>query len=167
MLTRRAFLAASSALLCSCSLLRREQASVEERLREIGRRSGGRLGVHALDTGNGRRIDLDGDQRFAMASTFKLPLAAAVLARCDRGALALDKRVAYGPSDLLPHAPVTEKNLARGYMTIEELCAAIVTVSDNPAANLLLAELGGPASHARAVSRIKWRSAEVDERTSP
>jgi hypothetical protein len=31
---------------------------------------------------------------------------------------------------------------------------------------VLLAELGGPASHARAVSRIKWRSAATDERTS-
>jgi hypothetical protein len=31
---------------------------------------------------------------------------------------------------------------------------------------VLLAELGGPATHARAVSRIKWRSAVVDERTS-
>jgi hypothetical protein len=31
---------------------------------------------------------------------------------------------------------------------------------------VLLAELGGPAAHARAVSRIKWRSTAVDERAS-
>jgi hypothetical protein len=31
---------------------------------------------------------------------------------------------------------------------------------------VLLAELGGPASHARAVSRIKWRSAPAKERAS-
>jgi alkylation response protein AidB-like acyl-CoA dehydrogenase len=31
---------------------------------------------------------------------------------------------------------------------------------------VLLTELGGPASHARAVSRIKWRSAAVNERAS-
>lgn len=149
MLTRRSFLTGSSALLCGCSLLRAHEPEVEERLRAIGQRIGGRLGVHAHDTGTGRRIDLAGGERFAMASTFKLPLAAAVLERCDRGVLALDDHVAYAARDLVPHAPLTEKSLARGFMTIEELCAAIVTVSDNPAANLLLAQLGGPAELTR------------------
>ncbi|HLY05118.1 MAG TPA: class A beta-lactamase, partial [Rhizomicrobium sp.] len=31
---------------------------------------GGRIGVSALDTGLGRRIDHRGDERFAMCSTF-------------------------------------------------------------------------------------------------
>jgi beta-lactamase class A len=172
MLTRRSLLAGSSALLCSCALPWCASNSFTAQLEAIRARIGGRLGVHALDTANGRRIGLTDDERFSMASTFKLLLAAAVLERCDRGALQLDQHVAYGASDLVPHAPETEKNLARGFMTVEELCAAIVTVSDNPAANLLLAQLGGPAeltgfvrSHGDEVTRLDRVEPELNTNT--
>jgi beta-lactamase class A len=50
---------------------------------------GGRLGVAAIDTGSGRELRFDADSRYAMASTFKLPLAGMVLAMADRGELSL------------------------------------------------------------------------------
>jgi beta-lactamase class A len=146
MLTRRSLLAGSSALLCSCALPFCQTAGIGPRLEAIRARVGGRVGVHALDTGSGRRIGLDDSSRYAMASTFKLLLAAFVLERCDRGLLAADQRVTYGQADLLVHAPEASKYLARGWMTVAELWTAIVTVSDNPAANLLLARVGGPAA---------------------
>jgi beta-lactamase class A len=49
-------------------------------------------------------------------------------------------------------SPVTRKNLAHG-MTIAELCEAAVVYSDNGAANLLLAVLGGPEA-----MTAYWRS---------
>jgi beta-lactamase class A len=166
MLTRRSLLAGSSALLCGCALPWCRTSSITADLEAIRARIGGRLGVHALDTASGRRIGLADGERFAMASTFKLLLAAAVLERCDRGVLALDQPVAYSASDLVPHAPQTEMNLARGFMTVEELCAAIVTVSDNPAANLLLARLGGPAELTRFARSLGDDVTRLD-RTEP
>ena len=80
-----------------------------------------------------------------MASTFKAALAGAILAEAERGALSLDQEIAFGRADLVPHAPVIEANLERGRLPVERLCAAIVEVSDNAAANLLLARIGGPA----------------------
>ena len=77
-----------------------------------------------------------------MCSTFKWVLAAAVLARCDRGELAPSDRVSYGTSDLLEWAPVTSQQAASGSMTIDALAQAAVTVSDNTAANLLLSKVG-------------------------
>jgi beta-lactamase class A len=162
MLTRRDFLAGSCALACSCALFRSDEESAVEQLRAIGERTGGRLGVSALDTGTGRRIGLADGERFAMASTFKLPLAAAVLERCERGVLQLDQPISYDASDLVPHAPETEKNLARGSMTVAELCAAIVTVSDNPAANLLLEQLGGPAELTRFLRSLGDQTTRLD-----
>jgi len=143
-LSRRLLLTGSAGLLCSCALPTCRSADLTPRLEAIRARLGGRLGVHALDTGTGRRAGFDDGARYAMASTFKLLLAAAILERCDRGALALDQQVAYGQGDMVAHAPETSKHLARGWMTLEALCAAIVTVSDNPAANLLLGQIGGP-----------------------
>ena len=104
---------------------------------------GGRLGVAALDTGSGRVLAQRGDERFAMCSTFKWLLAAWVLSEVEAGRESLDRRIRFGREALVSWSPVTEKHVGTG-LTIGELCAAIVTMSDNGAANLLLAEHGGP-----------------------
>ena len=111
----------------------------------LERASGGRLGVHALDTGSGRTLGHRADERFLMCSTFKLLLAAAVLARVASGVERLDRRVPYTAADLLGNAPVSRAHVAEGDLSVGTLCRAIVEVSDNAAANLLLAASGGPA----------------------
>ena len=98
-----------------------------------------------MDTGNGRVLAAREDERFAMCSTFKWALAGVVLEKVDRAELSLDERVPYGKADLLDYAPVTAEHVAEGAMSVEALANAAVTVSDNTAANLLLAKVGGPA----------------------
>ena len=93
-----------------------------------------------------RRLVWRADERFVMCSTFKASLAAFVLARVDRGEDRLEDMVAYGAADLLDYAPVAKQNLAAGAMSVSEMCKAIVELSDNTCANLLLARSGGPAA---------------------
>jgi beta-lactamase class A len=112
-------------------------------LAAIEKRLGGRLGVAALETGSGRRIEHRASERFAMCSTFKFLASAAVLARVDAKTERLDRLVRYSEKDLLEYAPIAKEHVADG-MTIEALCAAAVSYSDNTAANLLLAALGEP-----------------------
>ncbi len=107
------------------------------------------MGVLALDTGTGRTLAHREDERFAMCSTFKWALAAAVLAMVDRSETTLGERVAYGKADLLENAPVAAEHVSEGAMTVEALVQAAVTVSDNTAANLLLAKVGGPVGLTR------------------
>ena len=114
-------------------------------LAEIEARSGGQLGLMAIDTGTGRRIGHNADMRFAMCSTFKLPLAAAVLAHAQAGALRMDRAVPISWADIIPYAPVVSARLPERTMTVAALCEAAVGVSDNAAANLLLKLIGGPA----------------------
>ena len=115
-----------------------------DQLAALERRHGGRLGVAILDTGTGRRINHRGEERFAMCSTFKWLLAAQVLARVDRGEESLDRRLVVSESDLVTWSPVTTDRTGDPGMTVAELCEAAVTRSDNTAANLLLATIGGP-----------------------
>lgn len=124
-------------------VLARPLASPAAALAALEARHGGRLGVAALDTGSGRVLAQRGDERFAMCSTFKWLLAAWVLSEVEAGRESLDRRIRYGREALVSWSPVTEKHVGAG-MTVGELCAAIVTMSDNGAANLLLAEHGGP-----------------------
>lgn len=101
---------------------------------------GGRLGVHAVRVG--RSLSWRGRERFTYCSTFKLFLAAATLMRVQAGEEQLDRRIMIRANDLVAHAPVT--GLAVGdSMTIQALCEATVELSDNPAANILIGELGG------------------------
>jgi beta-lactamase class A len=123
----------------------KDEGEVGMKLAEIEKRVGGRIGVAALDTGNGKHVGRRAEERFAMCSTFKLSLAAAALKRVDDGKEKLDRQVAYGESDLLSYAPVTKQHVKEGAMTVSALCEAAILVSDNTAANLLLPTLGGPA----------------------
>jgi beta-lactamase class A len=116
---------------------------------EIEAGVGGRVGVFAVDTGTGRQLAHRADELFAMCSTFKWVLAAAILVAVDRAQLSLDERISYGPADLLEYGPVAREHVDEGSLTVEALARAAVTVSDNTAANLLLAKVGGPAGLTR------------------
>jgi len=128
----------------------------------LERAIGGRIGVAALDTGSGRRLAHRAGEHFAMCSTFKWLLAAAILSQCDRGKLALDQRIAYSDADVLAHSPVTRAYLSQGAMRIVDLCAAAVQVSDNGAANLLLARIGGPRGLTTFLRSIGDKTTRLD-----
>lgn len=117
----------------------------EEAVAEMEKGLGGRIGAAALDTGTGAHLSHRGGERFAMCSSFKWLLAAAVLSRVDRGELKLDQRIGYSAKDLLGNAPVSRAHVGEGQLSILDLAAAAVEVSDNTAANLLLGQIGGPA----------------------
>lgn len=150
-LSRRGFLGGLVAAPLGCKAETRRHRGPAGVLADIEDRIGGRLGVHALATDTGATVSYRQDERFAMCSTFKWALAAAVLIEVDRGRLSLGQNLRYSAADLLEYAPVTRKNVGRSAMTLEELAEASVTVSDNTAANLLLKLVGGPSGFTRFV----------------
>ncbi len=117
---------------------------IGEQIAVIENQHGGRLGVAALDTETNKRIDYRSGERFAMCSTFKFALVAAVLNRVDEKKTSLDLKIPYAATDLLANSPITKEHLREGAMTVEALCSAAIEYSDNTAANLLLNLLGGP-----------------------
>ncbi|MGO8718454.1 MAG: class A beta-lactamase [Acidobacteriaceae bacterium] len=111
--------------------------------KQMEKQSGGRLGVAILNTATGAQRGYRANERFPMCSTSKLLTVGAVLTRVDQGKEQLGRMVRFTKSDLVAYSPATEKRVGRG-MSIEDLCVAALTLSDNTAANLLLATLGGP-----------------------
>lgn len=133
-----------------------------EELSALEAKSQGRLGVGILDTATGELVGYRLDARFAMCSTFKLPLAAEVLRDVDAGKRKLDQFIAYSTADMVSHAPVTKANLAAGGMTLGDLAKAAQLTSDNPAANLVLRELGGPEGLTRRFRAAGDRVTRLD-----
>jgi len=117
-------------------------------LKSIHKKIGGRLGVHILDSQSGKRIAFNDDERFAMASTFKLPLVAALLWQVDKGAFPLTHALPVDRKDLLTNSPVIEQALAEGAtgMTVRDLCNAAISYGDNAATKILLEGIGGPTA---------------------
>ena len=99
----------------------------------------GELGVAAIDTATGRTVGHRQDQRFPMCSTFKVVLAAAVLARAAREPGLLDRRLPLPKSVFVDWSPITGKHVD-GDMSVAQLCAATLQYSDNNAGNVLLRE---------------------------
>lgn len=101
-----------------------------------------------------------------MCSTFKTYAAARTLQMAERGELSLEQSLFVDPEDILINSPITEAR-AGGELTLAELCQAALQRSDNTAANMLLATLGGPqaiTAFARSIgdseSRLdRWETA--------
>jgi beta-lactamase class A len=152
MLTRRGFAKFSLAPLIGCAGFRRSAAAAEGGVAALGdviakieTESGGRLGVALLDTGSGALTGHRTEERFPMCSTFKALAAAAILAKVDAGKEQLTRRILVEQKDILAYAPVTKQHVGQE-MSVAELCDAMVTLSDNSAANILLASMDGPSS---------------------
>jgi beta-lactamase class A len=145
MLNRRTLLAAASGL-AVWPALAQEALPV---LTAYERETGGRVGLYAENVVTGAKIAWRAEERFVMCSTFKASLASFVLARIDQGKDHLESMIAYGPENLLEYAPVAKQNIgknAKASMSVADMCAATVELSDNTCANLLLARVGGPSA---------------------
>ncbi|WP_376699472.1 MULTISPECIES: SGM family class A beta-lactamase [Sphingobium] len=136
----------------------------------IEEETGGRLGVALVDSSGALILGFNRDERFAMCSTFKAPLAAAILLGAEGGKFGLEGQVSFTKDDVLPYAPVVKQNLKRGRLSMEELAAAAVEVSDNSAANLLLPMVGGPEgltaffrAYGDTVSRLDRKEPDLNE----
>lgn len=142
-LPRRALLAAPLGLSLPPTWSAQPAERLPQALAALERRNGGRLGVAVLDTGSNRLWGHREDERFGLCSTFKLPLAAAVLQQIDAGRWAPDRWVSFAGASPVPNSPVTDAHRAAGGMRLLDLAQATQTTSDNLAANLLMRELGG------------------------
>lgn len=137
--------------LSGCAFISKQQAAaartLSDELAALEIQSQGRLGLHVLDTVSGAEAGWRGDERFPMCSTFKTLLAARVLYLAQRDEIRLWRKLYYSPSEVVAWSPISEKRAgANGGMTVQELCEAMVVVSDNTAANVMLEASGGPAA---------------------
>jgi len=138
---------------------RRYAPGFEQQLASLAEASQGRIGVAAVDLSSGRTIDVLGDQRFPMASTSKIAIAAAFLEGVDKGRWSLTSE--YPLLMPVPSAPFssTVAPVRPGtYMSAGRLLELMITRSNNYATDALLKVVGGP----RAVN--DWvRRAGVDD----
>lgn len=120
-------------------------APVAERIEALADTYDATVGVYGVNLADGLTLALRDGEMFALCSTFKAYLAARVLQMAQQGELVLTDTVFIDPAALVTYSPVTEPEIGNT-MALGELCRAVLQISDNTAANLLLRQIGGPAA---------------------
>ncbi|URD59837.1 class A beta-lactamase-related serine hydrolase [Sphingomonas sp. KRR8] len=103
-----------------------ELQGLESQLRALVASRPGDIGVAALDLDSGKMVSIHGDKAYPMASTVKVAVAAAYLSQVDHGRRSLDDRI--------------------GTLSARSLMEAMLIHSNNIATDILIRNLGGPAT---------------------
>ena len=129
---------------------------LSKRIAQLADGSGGRIGVAALDLSSGREITVLGDQRFPLASTSKIAIAATFLEGVDKGRWSLTSEFPLMlPVNSVPLSTAKAPVRKGQYMAAVDLIELMLTRSSNPAADALLAAVGGPTAVTDWVRRAK------------
>jgi len=100
--------------------------TLEQQLSYLVAENPGNVGIAALDLKTGELVSVHGDEPFPMASTVKVAVAANYLAQVEVGRRSLDDRI--------------------GGRSARSLMEAMIIHSDNRATDILMRDLGGPAT---------------------
>jgi len=125
----------------------RQSTALAQQIARVADGSRGRIGVAAIDLVTGEEVSVLGDQRFPMASTSKIAIAATFLEGVDRGRFSLT-------SEYPMMMPVASKAFSTSvapvrpgeHYTARELINLMITRSSNTATDALLKVVGGPAA---------------------
>ncbi len=100
-------------------------------------------GIFFLDLQTGNYIDINGEKRFAAASTIKFPLLVALFQEIDAGRIKLTDKLVMrrdlrvGESGTMQYKPIGTK------FSVLETATLMMIISDNTATNMVLDRLGG------------------------
>ena len=116
------------------------------RLEQIVRTSPGDVGVTLTHVESGAHLSIHGDQRFPMASVYKLPIAVEALAQVGEGKLELSRAITLGPNDIRACCTLSRRYPRGGVtLTLGDLIELMMIESDNSAVDAVLKLVGGPA----------------------
>ncbi|OYX16674.1 MAG: hypothetical protein B7Z07_02310, partial [Sphingomonadales bacterium 32-67-7] len=119
----------------------------EQQLAQLANGARGRIGIAAVDLATGQEIAVFGDQRFPMASTSKIAIAATYLEGVEQGRWTLS-------SEFALRVPVGSRRFSTAIaptrdgqvMSAAQLIDLMITRSSNPATDALLKAVVGPAA---------------------
>ena len=130
--------------------------------------AGGLVGATAIHLESGRKVSLNGDQPFPMASTYKVPIAIELLTRADVGTLRLDEMIDLVAADLHPGSGTLAPLLNQPgvSLSIRNLMELMLRISDNSATDRLLTRAGGSEAVTARLRALGIDGIRVDRPTA-
>lgn len=118
---------------------------LEREMARLAKVGGGTVGVTAIHIETGRRVSLNGKERFPMASTVKVPIAVQLFTRIDKGEVRLDDMIKIEAKDLHPGSGTISDlfNKPGLALSVRNLTELMLLISDNSATDVVLRLAGG------------------------
>lgn len=126
-------------------------------VRSIANEAKGKVSVSAIYPSKTASFTFIQEDRCAMQSVFKFPVALAILDKIDKGEFSLKHKIHITPKDMIPDtwSPLRDKYPEGNVnITFEELLSSMVAESDNIACDILLHHLGGPKKVQKYIRKI-------------
>lgn len=147
-----------------------QEPALERLKREMGRlatQAGGTVGASALHLETGRRVSINGSDRFPMASTFKVPIAVQLLTLVDKGEVRLERMIEIKQSDLHPGSGTLTDLFNKGglALSVRNLLELMMLISDNSATDVLLRTAGGAQAVTARMRALGIEGINVDRST--
>ena len=141
----------------------RDLSGLEATFDRIVAASRGEVGVALIHVESGARLAIHGDQRFPMASVYKVPIALELLTQVSLGQLSLDREISIGPSDIRACCTLSRRHPNGGVtLTARNLLELMITESDNTAGDALMKLVGGPAAVERRLRALGFNGINVN-----
>jgi len=121
------------------------ESGFERQIVRLADGANGRIGVAVLDLATGQEFSVLGDQRFPMASTSKIAIAATYMEGVERGRWSLSSEFPLLiPVRSEPFSSVKAPVRRGKHLPASQLIELMITRSSNSATDALLAAVGGP-----------------------
>ncbi|WP_133366451.1 serine hydrolase [Qipengyuania sediminis] len=139
------------------------RSALAQRVAELANASAGRIGVAALDLTTGETVGVLADQRFPLASTSKIAVAATFLEGVEQGRWRLDQAFPLlHPTASRAFSTSTAPVVAGQSLPARELIEQMIVRSSNPATDALLRVVGGPKAVNAWMRRAGIRDFSID-----
>ena len=130
-------------------------------IEKVESRVSARIGVAVYDTATNEMWSYKGDERFPMMSTFKTLACANLLYDSENEGLDLESKVRVESNELIAWSPITKEFVGKD-ISLKDACTATMEMSDNTAANIVLAGIDGPNGLTEFLRSIGDRETRLD-----
>ena len=142
-------------------------AHLADEVARLAEHAEGTVGVAAYHLETGRGITLNGDERFPMASTYKVPIAVQILTMIDKGEVSLQDLVELERRDVYVTSGAISDLLDDPglQISIHNLLELMLQISDNIATDILMRQAGGSAAVTARMAEAGVDGIRVDRPT--
>jgi beta-lactamase class A len=133
----------------------------------------GTVSLYARNLDTGREFGIEPDRRVRTASTIKLPIFCGLAAEVAAGRARWDEPITYRAQDRVSGSGVLQEFTAGAVLSLRDLAALMIVVSDNTATNLVLDRVGADRindvldtlglTSTRALRRIRGDGTQLKE----
>ncbi|MCC5013818.1 MULTISPECIES: class A beta-lactamase [Legionella] len=140
------------------------EAQLVKKIYDIEKRSNAVIGITAIHIEKNKVIGHNGNKRFFMASTIKLPIAIAFLHLVDQKKDSLNRVVNLGLNNVVPGSGtlhyLCERKKIR--MSLQQILKYMMANSDNSASDTLLQTVNGPAYVTKRMHALGFKNIVIN-----